>query len=260
MENNIKVLIADSNNEFSQLLTDMLKRRGGMEVVGCVTDGTAAVRAVRDTEPDVIVMDIVMPPLDGLCAIREINKLDLKHRPDVYVTSKFSSEASIREAVELGVSYFMIKPFDMDLLVNRLAATRHNADMPSKTEVRLPSERSEADLERRVTSMIHEVGVPAHIKGYQYLRDAIMMTVEDMNVINAITKVLYPTVARHYSTTSSRVERAIRHAIEVAWDRGDVEVLQKVFGYTVSQTKGKPTNSEFISMLADRLRLELKTS
>ena len=259
MNNNIKVLIADSNNDFSQALMDVLKRRECIEVVGCVRDGTSAIHAARDTEPDVIVMDIVMPPLDGLCAIREINKLDLAKRPNIYVTSKFSSEASIREAVELGVSYFMIKPFDMDMLADRLAATRRSPQT-SKQEVKLQPEKNEADLELRVTKMIHEVGVPAHIKGYQYLRDAIMMTVDDMNVINAITKVLYPTVARHYSTTSSRVERAIRHAIEVAWDRGDVEVLQKVFGYTVSQTKGKPTNSEFISMLADRLRLELKTS
>ena len=259
MENNIKVLIADSSLEFSTALRETLTRHEGLEVVGCVVDGTGAVRAARDTQPDVIVMDIVMPPLDGLCAIREINKLELKKKPDIYVTSKFSSEASIREAVELGVSYFMIKPFDMELLAQRLSATRR-ALPPRQGELRLPSEKNEADLELRVTKMIHEVGVPAHIKGYQYLRDAIMMTVDDMNVINAITKVLYPTVARHYSTTSSRVERAIRHAIEVAWDRGDVEVLQKVFGYTVSQTKGKPTNSEFISMLADRLRLELKTS
>lgn len=259
MEHNIKVLIADSNNEFSQTLSDVLKKYTGVEVVGCVCDGTAAVRAVRDTAPDVIVMDIIMPPLDGLCAIREINKLALAKKPDIYVTSKFSSEASIREAVELGVSYFMIKPFDMDMLAQRLASTKTDI-VDSRPEVRLHSEKNEAELELRVTKMIHEVGVPAHIKGYQYLRDAIMMTVDDMNIINAITKVLYPTVARHYSTTSSRVERAIRHAIEVAWDRGDVEVLQKVFGYTVSQTKGKPTNSEFISMLADRLRLELKTS
>ncbi|MBQ1503969.1 MAG: sporulation transcription factor Spo0A [Oscillospiraceae bacterium] len=259
MENNIKVLIADTSSEFSAQLLETLARRGGIEVVGCVRDGTSAVRAARDTKPDVIVMDLVMPPLDGLCAIREINKLDLGKKPDIYVTSKFSSEASIREAVELGVSYFMIKPFDLELLADRLAAT-HKSASARPLELRLPSEKNAADLEVRVTKMIHEVGVPAHIKGYQYLRDAIMMTVDDMNVINAITKVLYPTVARHYSTTSSRVERAIRHAIEVAWDRGDVEVLQKVFGYTVSQTKGKPTNSEFISMLADRLRLELKTS
>ena len=258
MENNIKVLIADTSADFSQTLTELLESRG-IEVVGSVRDGTSAVRAAHDTQPDVIVMDLVMPPLDGLCAIREINKLGLDPKPDVYLTSKFSSEASIREAVELGVSYFMIKPFDMAMLAERLAATRRGAQTQSG-ELRLPSERSSADLEVRVTKMIHEVGVPAHITGYQYLRDAIMMTVDDMNVINAITKVLYPTVARHYSTTSSRVERAIRHAIEVAWDRGDVEVLQKVFGYTVSQTKGKPTNSEFISMLADRLRLELKSS
>ena len=158
--------------------------------------------------------------------------------------------------MDLGVSYFMIKPFDIHALAERIIANNASkrTDKPEFTS------RQEVDLELRVTNMIHEVGVPAHIKGYQYLRDAIMMTVKDMNIINAITKVLYPTVARHYDTTSSRVERAIRHAIEVAWDRGDVETLQKFFGYTVSQTKGKPTNSEFISMLADKLRLELKSS
>ena len=150
----------------------------------------------------------------------------------------------------------MIKPFDIHALAERIIAN-NASKRTGKPEF---TSRQEVDLELRVTNMIHEVGVPAHIKGYQYLRDAIMMTVKDMNIINAITKVLYPTVARHYDTTSSRVERAIRHAIEVAWDRGDVETLQKFFGYTVSQTKGKPTNSEFISMLADKLRLELKSS
>lgn len=258
MEKKIKILIADCNKDFRETLMAKLRAREEFDVIGYVNDGDSAVRRVRETQPDILIMDIVMPPLDGLCAIREINALDIQKHPGIYVMSKFSSEDSIREAVELGVSYFMIKPFDIDMLADRIIGSMKKKNAVEEKNIKVGDR--DVDIELRVTQMIHEVGVPAHIKGYQYLRDAIIMTVEDMNVINAITKVLYPTVARHYATTSSRVERAIRHAIEVAWDRGDVDVLQKVFGYTVSQTKGKPTNSEFISMLADKLRLELKTS
>lgn len=256
MDSKIKVLIADCDKEFRDTLQRVLEDCQPIEVVGCALEREELLRLIGDRQPDIVIVDMMLPPLDGLSAIREINKQGFRKRPSVYVMSKFSSEESLREAVDLGVSYFMIKPFDMHALAERIVAN----NLPRHTDKSETVTRQEVDLELRVTNMIHEVGVPAHIKGYQYLRDAIMMTVKDMNIINAITKVLYPTVARHYDTTSSRVERAIRHAIEVAWDRGDVETLQKFFGYTVSQTKGKPTNSEFISMLADKLRLELKSS
>lgn len=259
MDNKIKVLVADCNHEFRTMLINVLSQESCIDVVGYVTDGTEALKKVAETEPDILIMDIVMPPLDGLYTIRDLNRMKLKKKPSIYVLSKFSSEETIADAVDLGVSYFMIKPFDIHALVDRIS--HHNA--ASRATLKQPVMRSakpDVDIEIRVTDIIHEIGVPAHIKGYQYLRDAIIMTVNDMEVINAITKILYPTVAKRYQTTSSRVERAIRHAIEVAWDRGDIEVLQNFFGYTVSNTKGKPTNSEFISMIADRLRLQLKSS
>jgi two-component system response regulator (stage 0 sporulation protein A) len=255
MDNRIKVLVADCDNEFRNTLIEVLGETGPIEITGYALDRDELIKLVAERQPDIVLVDMMLPPLDGLSAVREISKQNFRKRPSIYIMSNFSSEESLREAVDLGVSYFMLKPFDTRALAERIIANSSR-----RNERPEAGARQEVDLEVRVTNMIHEVGVPAHIKGYQYLRDAIMMTVRDMNIINAITKVLYPTVARHYDTTSSRVERAIRHAIEVAWDRGDVEVLQKFFGYTVSQTKGKPTNSEFISMLADKLRLELKTS
>ena len=239
MDSKIKVLVADCDSDFRNTLMEVLGNCKPIEVVGYALERDELLRLITAEQPDIVIVDMMLPPLDGLSAIREINKQGYRKHPSIYVMSKFS-----------------IKPFDMQALAERIVA--NNASR--RTDKPEFNSRQEVDLELRVTNMIHEVGVPAHIKGYQYLRDAIMMTVKDMNIINAITKVLYPTVARHYDTTSSRVERAIRHAIEVAWDRGDVETLQKFFGYTVSQTKGKPTNSEFISMLADKLRLELKTS
>ena len=252
-------MIADCNTDFRTMLIDRLGAEPELEVCGYVTDGQAAVKMAAETEPDIIIADLVLPPLDGLHAIREIRSLQTETKPSIYVLSDFSSQETIAEAVSLGVSYFMLKPFDMESLVSRIL--RSKAAVPS-APIASPSyaSHSDVDIEIRVTNIIHEIGVPAHIKGYQYLRDAIIMTVNDMDVINAITKVLYPSVAKRYQTTSSRVERAIRHAIEVAWDRGDLETLQSFFGYTISNTKGKPTNSEFISMIADKLRLQLKTS
>jgi len=255
MNDKIKVLIAERDVAFREELIRGLENTEQIVITGYAVERETFLRMVAEQQPDIVLVDMMLPPLDGLSAVRGMKQLALPHCPRIYILSKFSSEDSLREAVELGVSYFMIKPFEISALAERiLSSVNRRSDPPGG------GPHPEIDLEVRVTNMIHEVGVPAHIKGYQYLRDAIMMTVRDMNIINAITKVLYPTVARHYDTTSSRVERAIRHAIEVAWDRGDVETLQKFFGYTVSQTKGKPTNSEFISMLADRLRLELKTS
>ncbi len=256
MSEKLKVMVADCNTEFRTMLIDRLSAENSIEVVGYATDGQAAVRLAAETKPDIIIVDIVLPPLDGLCAIRDIRGLAMEKTPSIYVLSKFSSQETIAEAVSLGVSYFMIKPFDINTLISRIVRKK-NVDTNGNTETPYAA-HSDVDIEIRVTNIIHEIGVPAHIKGYQYLRDAIIMTVNDMDVINAITKVLYPSVAKRYQTTSSRVERAIRHAIEVAWDRGDLETLQSFFGYTISNTKGKPTNSEFISMIADKLRLQLK--
>ena len=255
MSEPIKIILADDSMDFCEMLHMQLENYTGIQVVGKVQDGQELLTQIWEKQPDMIVVDAMLSKKDGLSVIRALQEAHLKKMPSVFVVSSFSSERMMAEAMALKVSYFTIKPCDLADLARRIAA--HNTVMsvfndPGKN---LPPE---VELEMRVTNIIHDIGVPAHIKGYQYLREAIIMTVKDMDIINAITKVLYPTVAKRYKTTSSRVERAIRHAIEVAWDRGDVEVLNGFFGYTVSNVKGKPTNSEFISMIADRIRLEQK--
>ena len=244
MGNNCKVLLVDANEGFRTLLAEQLEKTEDFTVAGAVGDGREALRMVRETHPDLLVTDVILPGLDGLALLRQLPK---EGGPKVIVLSALYNDITVSDALNAGASYFITKPCEMSALLDRMRS------------VMTPPGRGEehpADLKNQVTEIIHEIGVPAHIKGYQYLREAIMITVEDMDVINAVTKVLYPEVAKRFATTPSRVERAIRHAIEVAWDRGDLETLQKFFGYTVSNTKGKPTNSEFIAMIADRLVLE----
>ena len=247
MEKYCKVLLADANEGFRGLLAEQLGKTEGFTVVGDVGDGREALRMVRETCPDLLVMDVILPGLDGLSLLRQLPK---ENGPKVIVLSALYNDITVADALSAGASYFIPKPCEMGALLDRMRAVMAPPDR---------GEKHPADLKNQVTEIIHEIGVPAHIKGYQYLREAIMITVEDMDVINAVTKVLYPEVAKRFETTPSRVERAIRHAIEVAWDRGDLETLQKYFGYTVSNAKGKPTNSEFIAMIADRLVLEQKT-
>ena len=246
MQNTAKVLLADANEEFRALLAGAIEKTGEFTVVGSTGDGMEALRLVEEHKPDLLILDTVLPGLDGfgvLCRLPELGA------PQAIVLSGFFSDRAASEALELGAAYYLTKPCQMDALLERMrAACQREAPKPQPV-----------DLRGAVTEIIHEIGVPAHIKGYQYLRQAIILTVQDMDLINAVTKVLYPAVAKHFNTTPSRVERAIRHAIEVAWDRGDLETLQKYFGYTVSNTKGKPTNSEFIAMIADRLVLEGRT-
>ena len=255
MSEPIKIILADDSMDFCEMLHMQLENYTGIQVVGKVQDGQELLTQIWEKQPDMIVVDAMLSKKDGLSVIRALQEAHLKKMPSVFVVSSFSSERMMAEAMALKVSYFTIKPCDLADLARRIAA--HNTVMPVFNDPgkNLPPE---VELEMRVTNIIHDIGVPAHIKGYQYLREAIIMTVKDMDIINAITKVLYPPVAKRYKTTRSRVERAIRHALEVAWDRGDVEVLNGFFGYTVSNVKGKPTNSEFISMIADRIRLEQK--
>ena len=245
------VLLADANEEFRTLVRKIIDETEEFSVVGSVGDGTEALRLAREEAPDLILMDVVLPGLDGFGVLKQLREQEGKV-PKVILISAFCSDSVVSEAVDLGASYFLTKPVEENALLDRMRAlfSRGAPEEPG----RLSGESQ--NLESTVTSIIHEIGVPAHIKGYQYLREAIMIAVDDMDVINAVTKVLYPEVAKRFSTTPSRVERAIRHAIEVAWDRGDLETLQKYFGYTVSNAKGKPTNSEFIAMIADRLVLE----
>lgn len=246
MEKRSKVLLADASEEFRRLLQEAIERTDEFAVIGSVGDGAEALRLAEEQSPDLILMDIVLPGLDGMTLLR---RLPEKDRPKVIFLSALYSDKTVSEAMRAGAYYFVSKPCEVNALLDRMRLAVAPAAAAAPTD-------HSAELKNRVTNIIHEIGVPAHIKGYQYLREAIIITMEDMDVINAVTKVLYPEVAKRFGTTASRVERAIRHAIEVAWDRGDLETLQRFFGYTVSNTKGKPTNSEFIAMIADKLLLE----
>ena len=261
METKTSVLIADANEDFRLLMADVIGDEGDMEVVGSAGNGTEALELVGRLRPDVLVLDLVLTKLDGLEVLRRLP--DTGSGTGAIVVSGFINEKVISQCSELGAYYFMPKPCDVPALLTRIREVKgytHNAAalLKSAAAAPAPAARQEPSLEAVVTDIIHEIGVPAHIKGYQYLREAIILTIQDMDVINAVTKVLYPEVAKKFNTTPSRVERAIRHAIEVAWDRGDIETLQKFFGYTVSNIKGKPTNSEFIAMIADCLSLRMK--
>ncbi len=251
MDQEIALLLGDTGRDLQAAFGEAVRQEEGMRLMGCTGDGEELVELARAKQPDVVVMDLVLTGLDGLEVLERLNAFDRK--PKVIVTSAFLHEGLVEQAGALGADYFMPKPCRVSTVLERCRQLYCGVEPQS---VSLTG--GEESLELRVTSIIHEIGVPAHIKGYQYLREAIRLAVEDMEVINAVTKVLYPTVARKFGTTPSRVERAIRHAIEVAWDRGDLETLQKYFGYTVSNAKGKPTNSEFIAMIADRLQLQRK--
>ena len=249
MESRKRILVADANEEFRLILTAALAAEIDMEVVGETGSGPEAVRLAESVQPDVVVMDLVLAGADGLEVLSRITGLPA--RPRVLILSSFIRGNVSELAAGCGADYYMIKPCRLEAVEERIRQLITGADGVLEG----PEDRR---MESTVTSIIHEIGVPAHIKGYQYLRESILIAVKDMDVINAVTKVLYPEVAKRFGTTASRVERAIRHAIEVAWDRGDLETLQKYFGYTVSNAKGKPTNSEFIAMIADRLQLQRK--
>ena len=254
MEQVTSVFIADSAEDFCIGLSAALQRSEGFQVVGTANDGEQAIRQILERKPDVLVLDLMLSKQDGISVLKSMAGMERK--PVVLAITCFVSPYVSAAIGNLGVRYVMMKPCDMSALVERLEEIRGGEIL------RFPAARrmDKNSIESMVTGIIHEIGVPAHIKGYQYLREAIIIAVNDMDVINAITKVLYPQVAKTFQTTPSRVERAIRHAIEVAWDRGDLDTLQRFFGYTVSNTKGKPTNSEFIALIADKLQLQLKSS
>ena len=248
------VFIADSTEEFCASLSAALKQTAGFQVVGTAADGEQAIHKIQQLKPDVLVLDLMLAKKDGIAVLKAIS--GMSKPPVTLATSRFITDYVAGAAANLGARYLMLKPCDMTALVERLEEIRGGENL-RMTPARQGDKRS---IESMVTGIIHEIGVPAHIKGYQYLREAIIIAVNDMDVINAITKVLYPQVAKTFQTTPSRVERAIRHAIEVAWDRGDLDTLQRFFGYTVSNTKGKPTNSEFIALIADKLQPQLKAA
>ena len=248
MENIKRIVVADTGTEFRKSVVRTLNDEPGLRVIGETGDGSELLHMVRDLQPDAVVMELVLTGgMDGLDVLEEFAQL--QSRPRVLILSSYMKGSMVDTAAAKGADFYMTKPCRISSVGERLRQIM----APGGLE---PEQDDTTTLEAQVTAIIHEVGVPAHIKGYQYLREAIIIAVNDMDVINAVTKVLYPEVAKRFGTTASRVERAIRHAIEVAWDRGDLETLQKYFGYTVSNAKGKPTNSEFIAMIADRLQLE----
>ena len=249
-----RVLVADSNSEFRKECVLNLKRME-IEVVAEASDGQEAFTKMARTKPNVVISDLYLSKIDGVGLIRDAKKQIPDDFPAFIMLASFNSQNLFEECCEAGAAYCMLKPVDFTALGDRVKrlADKNRRRVPA----RVPN-REESDLEAQVTKIIHQIGVPAHIKGYQYLRTAIIMAIKDTEVINSVTKILYPTVAKQYGTTSSRVERAIRHAIEVAWDRGDVDTLNSYFGYTIQNSRGKPTNSEFIAMIADNLRLKYK--
>lgn len=272
MSNKVKILIADDNSEFAMTLNNYLEKEEDMEVIGMAKDGNEAYSMIVAKQPDIVLLDVIMPHLDGLGVLELIGKAKMDKFPLCIMLSAVGQDKITQKAINLGAEYYIVKPFDISVLIKRIRdikffePNRNNVTFTSREikpqyiELAPESKKDVENLEALVTNIIHEVGVPAHIKGYQYLREAIMMVVNDIDVINQITKQLYPEIARRYSTTPSRVERAIRHAIEVAWGRGEQQTVENIFGYTVSAAKGKPTNSEFIAMIADKLRLELKSA
>lgn len=254
MEKTTKILIADENEELRAEIRENLKKAGYPYVEEAV-NGEDALQKITRIHPDVVIVDLWLSKMDGIGIIRAAKKLPFspKEKPIMILVSMVSSPSTFMEATAAGADLCMLKPLDYNSLCEHIEALTSHARNTSPSHGQVPS-----DMEAQVTKIIHQIGVPAHIKGYQYLRTAILMTIEDNDMINSVTKVLYPSVAKKYSTTTSRVERAIRHAIEVAWDRGDLDTLNSFFGYTVQNSRGKPTNSEFIAMIADNLRLKYR--
>lgn len=257
----VKVLVVDDNKRIVSLLKDALSRDEEIQVVGTAGDGEEAIKMIHLLQPDVVLLDLIMPKIDGLGVMERVSKFDTAKVPEIIVVSAISQESVTENAFALGAAYYILKPFDTRVIISRVKAVGMLGQKESKvisTVFANQRTKKENSLEAEVTNIIHEIGVPAHIKGYQYLRDAIMMSVNDGEMMGSITKRLYPTIAKNHKTTSSRVERAIRHAIEVAWGRGKMDTIEELFGYTVNSRKGKPTNSEFVALIADKIRLEYK--
>ena len=270
MKEKIKILIADDNIDFVSTLITYFQSQEDVEIVATAKDGQEAYNKIITEKPTVALLDVIMPHLDGLGVLEKLvsSNIDL---PICIMLSAVGQDDVTAQAINLGAKYYILKPFKMDVLMKRIRelVEKPVAKVPNQITTKetknnyvdISNQASKEEiLEVKVTNIIHEIGVPAHIKGYQYLRDGIMMVVNNIEVINQITKQLYSDLAKKYKTTPSRVERAIRHAIEVAWNRGQIETVENIFGYTVNSNKGKPTNSEFIAMIADKLRLDLKTA
>ena len=258
MGKKLKIVIADDSTELGQSCSKALKSYG-MDVILCQKDGQEVLLKIKSEKPDVVLADVFMPNLDIIGVLNSIKGFDSGEKPMIMAMSSFDNQRLEKETLDAGASYYFLKPFDINTMAERIIQLSGWKNEISPVVVK-DNVVTDPELELMVTEIIHQIGVPAHIKGYHYLREAIILSVKNSDIINSVTKVLYPTVAKNHSTTSSRVERAIRHAIEVAWDRGDIDVLNSYFGYTIQNDRGKPTNSEFIAMISDKLRLRLKIS
>lgn len=256
MAEKTRLLIATDPRDTLRISGQILESKG-FDVEVCAKDGKAVMQAIRQKTPDVVIVELYMANLDALAVLKAIREENLLKKPAVIVSANYDNGLIEKQVMEAGAAYFLLKPFDYDILAERISAMTTGFSLSHRGE-RAPIE--EVDLEVMVTDILHQIGVPAHIKGYHYLRTSILLAIEDKDMINHITKELYPSVAKRYKTTATRVERAIRHAIEVAWDRGDVDILNSYFGYTIHNQKGKPTNSEFVAMIADKICLKIKTA
>lgn len=254
----IKVFITDDSREHVTMMREIVNLQENMEVIGCTYDGVSLLEKLKTTDVDILLLDIVMPNFDGIQVLQKLASDDFYKKPKhIIVFSAFNQESLLIKSSELGADYFVMKPFNVNHiieLINDLGKSSN--ELKGKRNVFAIQSDTPTDLNTEITAILHEIGVPAHIKGYLYLRESISMVYNNIEILGSITKVLYPEVAKKFRTTSSRVERAIRHAIEVAWNRGNIDAISSIFSYTVSLAKSKPTNSEFIAMIADRLRLE----
>ncbi len=257
MKDQFKILITEKEEQFESERPELFKERGFIPEF-CAKDGINVMEKIKEFQPDIVLMDMFMSNIDGVGVIRQVRKESNSVRPVFVLISCYDSPMLEHEALCAGAAYFVIKPYRCEDLLERISDLLSYCSSGSSTNADGEIISINKELEITITDILHQIGVPAHIKGYHYLRDSIMMCVNRPEIINAVTKELYPSVAKKYETTSSRVERAIRHAIEVAWDRGDVDVLNSYFGYTIHNGRGKPTNSEFIAMISDRLRLHNK--
>ena len=264
MGKKVKIVIADDNRSLCQMLQNFLQTQEDIQVVGVAYSGVEAWDWIQSQDPDVVILDLVMPSLDGLGVLERINARTTSARPKIIMLTAFGQESLTHQAMLLGVDYFILKPFDLDILSKRIRSLTQEAQgaaapLAGPAPV-VASVGNRMNLGVEVTNMMHQIGIPAHVKGYQYIRDAILMVVEDVSLLGAVTKELYPAIAKKYDTAPSRVERGIRHAIELAWERGHTETLKRIFGYSMNIERQKPTNSEFVALLADKLRVMSKVS
>ncbi|MBU3189938.1 sporulation transcription factor Spo0A [Clostridium bowmanii] len=269
-ETKTKIIIADDNREFCDILKDYILTKNDMVVTGIAENGIEVLRLIEEKKPDLVVLDIIMPILDGLGVLERLNTMDLDPMPHIIVLSAVGQDRITQRAMALGADYYVVKPFDMEILIRRIRQlsnkTIDSVDvkaMPNVDNTKIKTNRNQpvdADMIDQITNIMHEIGIPAHIKGYMFAREAISMVLNDTELLSAVTKELYPLIGEKFNTTPTRVERAIRHSIEVAWGRGEIETINKIFGYSIRNGKAKPTNSEFIAMVADKLRLQNRVS